>query len=401
MNEDPVKVMRVIARLNVGGPALHCLLLSKKLEQYGFSTVLVAGQMAEGEESYEKLFEHRPDIGDVEVTRLRRLTRLPSIMGDLQSLLELVSLMRRERPAVVHTHTAKAGVLGRIAAFLTGVPVVIHTFHGHVLHGYFSKFISTLITYLERSLALGSSAIVTLSPALKKELSGRFKIARPGRFHIIPLGRDLEPFYECKRHHGELRNELGLTEDTPLVGCVGRLVPIKDHRTLLEAFRVMNNKEAQLVIVGDGELKEDLQIRVRTLSLEQRVHFVGWRSDLPRIYCDLDLLALSSRNEGTPLSIIESFAASCPVVATQVGGVKDMFHDHKELADNITQCAEGYLVPSASVKAFAAALDSMIERSDYRLQCAARGRQSAAYYSDENLAERMAGLYNTLLVRPQ
>lgn len=399
MSERGVKVMRIIARLNVGGPALHCLLLSQKLGALGFTTTLVAGQMAEGEESYEKLFAERPDIAAVPVTRLQRLTRLPSALGDVLTLFELIQLMRRHRPAVVHTHTAKAGVLGRIAARITGVPVVVHTFHGHVLHGYFSPFISKGIALLERGLAVLSSAIVTLSPALRDELSQVFKVAPKRRFRIIPLGRDLDRFFDSQALRGQIRKELGLGAKTPLLGCIGRLVPIKDHETLLRAFADCPVKEAHLLLAGDGELKEGLRARCRELGIQERVHFLGWRSDLPAIYEDIDALVLSSRNEGTPLSIIESFAASCPVVATAVGGVPDMFHNPQAQSDGLSLCDEGILVPKSNAALLSKALQRMLEGHEQRQGYGKSARKAAEHYTDQRLAERMATLYNDLLAR--
>ncbi|MDF1664694.1 MAG: glycosyltransferase [Planctomycetota bacterium] len=399
MRGEPVKVMRIIARLNVGGPALHCLILAQKLNTFGFRTTLVAGQMADGEESYEKLFSDRPDIATVPVTRLQRLTRLPSMFGDLLTLFELIRMMRKLRPAVVHTHTAKAGVLGRIAAFVTGVPVVVHTFHGHVLHGYFSPLISKGIALLERGLGVLTSAIVTLSPALRDELSGVFKVGPKRRFRIIPLGRDLDRFYDCERLRGSLRKELGLDSETPLLGCIGRLVPIKDHETLLRAFAELPMKTAHLILAGDGELNDSLQEMSRVLGLEARVHFLGWRSDLPAIYSDIDALVLSSKNEGTPLSIIESFASSCPVVSTAVGGVPDMFHNPTLEQDGTTSCDEGILVPKSEPSLLSRALERMLGDASARTMRGERALAAAANYSDHRLAERIAGLYKELLAR--
>lgn len=401
----PPKVMRIIARLNVGGPALHCLLLSTELERRGFESVLVFGQPADGEASYQELFDKRPEFQQARLISLPRMSRLPSVFGDLKSFFQLLRLIHKEKPQIIHTHTAKAGVLGRIAATLMGVPVVVHTFHGHVLRGYFSDRMSRLITRIEQLLARMSSALITLSPALKHELSQDFQVARPQRFRIIPLGRDLEGFHACATLKGQLRAELGLKPEDAIVGCVGRLVPIKNHRLLLEAHKrlqALRPQPVHLVLVGQGELAEELKNEVKRLELEHCVHFLGWRSDLPKLYADFDLLALSSDNEGTPLSIIESFAASCPVVSTRVGGVADMFHEpdaalEESLPEAVELRAEGALVPAKQPQALAEALSLLLSSQKLRARCAAAALQASTHYSENRLADRMASLYRELL----
>lgn len=401
----PIKILRIIARLNVGGPALHCLLLSDRLRQEGFETVLVTGAPAPGEASFEELFSERREASNIRIERLPAMRRAPGPWRDLQALFRLIALIRRERPDVVHTHTAKAGVLGRLAAWLCGVPVIVHTFHGHVLHGYFSAPISLLVRLAERLLAHLSSALVTLSPALAEELSGRYRIAPREHFHLVALGRDLEAFYQAPK--GRIHEELGLPASIPLIGCIGRLVPIKDHETLLSAFALLPKETAaRLLIVGEGELGAALRERAGELGLlgeSPRVYFLGWRSDLPEIYGDLRAMVLSSRNEGTPLSMIESFASSCPVVATRVGGVPDMMGE--VLAppgpEQVEARAAGWLVPPGDPKALALALERALGDDEAHSRAASEARKLAAGYSADRLASDIARLYRKLLSEVQ
>src|SRR5581483_4023722 len=257
-----------------------------------------------------------------------RLVKVPglgrriSARDDARALGALVSLIRRERPDVVHTHTAKAGALGRIAARLARVPVVVHTFHGHVLSGYFGPVGSLLARVAERALALLADRLVVLSDRQRDDLARTFHVARPEKFTIVPLGRDLSAFARAPR--GRLRAELGLDAKTPLLAFVGRLVPIKDPSTLLRALAAMKTK-AVVAVAGAGPLEEAVREEARSLGLAERVRLLGWRQDLDAILADADALVLSSRNEGTPLAIIEAFAAGTPVVSTAVGGVADMF----------------------------------------------------------------------------
>lgn len=394
VRKPKIKVMRIIARMNVGGPAVHCDLLSNRLSEYGYETVLVTGSIDSEEKSYEELFAVSPQ--GYRLVRLPKLTRLLSPLGDLKTLWSLIRLMRQEKPDIVHTHTAKAGLVGRIAAFVCGVPVVVHTYHGHVLSGYFSNAFSKMLQLLDKTLALRTTAIVTLSESLKKELSQKFRIAPEAQFHIIPLGRELKTLLATPRKNGALRKELGLPTDTLLFGIVGRLVPIKAHEQLLHAMKAIPH--VHLAVVGEGPLQESLQFLAQSLGLKERVHFLGWRSDLENIYSDLDCSVLCSKNEGTPLSMIESFAAGCPVVATAVGGIADMLTARDEVTSSKwSRCAEGILVERENLVALEEALKEMAEDSSYRVACSLKCRDKADGYTSETLTKRMAGLYSSLL----
>lgn len=409
-SNDSIKLMRIIARLNVGGPAVHCTTLSSKLSQYGYETVLVTGQPGEAEADFEQVF----GISQMnfKLIHLNRLQRMISIFGDFQTLWELIQLMKKERPQIVHTHTAKAGVLGRVAAFVTGVPIVVHTFHGHVLSGYFSKPFSYLIRWIEKILALKTTKIVTLSPNLQHELSCRFKLAPSSKFRVIPLGREISQFWESEKYKGELRKELGIHDQNVfLIGTLGRLVPIKDQRTLLKAFSLIDGKNSHihLVICGEGNLKEDLKKYTSELGISNRVHFLGWRADLPRIYADLDCFVLSSKNEGTPLSIIESFASGCPVISTRVGGVPDMFHERtqsQEVSSNSNEIrdldlkAEGILVQPQNPNALKHAIQIFHENRKLRFDCSVAAKKASHAYSVDSLAKNVDSLYQELLANP-
>ncbi len=402
-----LKVARIIARLNVGGPARHCLLLSEGLRAHGFETLLLTGRLEPGEAGV------LPDDaattpGGVRIERVPGLRQPVSPRDDVRALLALVRLLRRERPDVVHTHTSKAGALGRVAAAIAGVPVVVHTFHGHVLDGYFPALPSHLVRLAERSLARLTARIVTLSPTLRDELSARFGVAGPERFEVIPLGRDLETFRAGAP--GRLRAELGVAPDAPLVGAVGRLVPIKDVPLLVRAFArvAAGRRDAQLVLVGDGPERPAIEAAVRARDLGDRVRLLGWRDDLPSIYADLDVLAVSSRNEGTPLAVIEAFAAGVPVVATRVGGVPDMFDAPTRgvaaLATNgatpppgVDLRAQGALVASSDEAGLARALDLLLGHADLRRAAGEAARRRSEDWAAARLIDDTARLYRTLL----
>ncbi len=378
--------MRVIARLNVGGPAIHVIRLTERLGPPRFESALVCGQIGphEGDMSYlARAHGVRPIV-------IPALGREIAPLRDLSTLWRLWRLMRAYRPHVVHTHTAKAGFVGRVAARLAGVPVVVHTFHGHVFHGYFGPVKTRLFIFLERFCARLSDRVLTVSDRLKEELTG-YGIAPADRITVIPLGLDLAPFATTPRRAGALRRELGLSDATPLVGIVGRLVPIKNHRLFLEAATQVN-AAAHFVIVGDGECRADLEARAQALGLAERVHFLGWRDAdrLPAIYSDLDTLVISSDNEGTPVSIIEAMAAGAPVVSTAVGGVSDLIDDGRT----------GVLVPPGDAPALADAMNRLLHEPARAQALAETARPPAlARFGIDRLAEDLAGLYLELLCR--
>jgi glycosyltransferase involved in cell wall biosynthesis len=306
---------------------------------------------------------------------------------DAGTLAALVRLMRRERPHIVHTHTAKAGALGRLAAWMTGVPAVVHTFHGHVLDGYFSPARTRVFVAIERTLARRSSRLVAVTPTVREQLLGR-GIGRPDQFDVVRLGLDLDPFLDAARWRGELRRELGVAAGTPLVGIVGRLVPIKAHEVFLDAAAALSaTTAAAFVVVGDGERRVELEARAAALGLGARVRFLGWRADLPRIYADLDVVALSSLNEGSPVALIEAMAAGRAVVSTKVGGVGDVVaHDRT-----------GWLVPSRDARALAAAIDALLADPARRAALGDAARSSVyPAYGMSRLVGDIDRLYSSL-----
>jgi glycosyltransferase involved in cell wall biosynthesis len=315
----PLRIVRVIARLNMGGPAHHVAILSGQLPPDRFHTTLVTGRVGAGEEELPVAVEH------VAVTSLA-----PEIdpRRDLAALATLVRLMRRERPDIVHTHTAKAGLIGRIAARLAlgRRPIVIHTYHGHVLEGYFGRLKTALYRVLERVLARTSDVLIGVSQATVDDLV-RLRIAPADHFRVIPLGLDLDRFTrltDADRDAG--RAELGLDHRDVTALFMGRLVPIKRVDRLIDAAAGARARGVPLVlvIVGGGELESELRAQASSLGIEDAVRFVGYRADVAPLLAAADLAVLSSASEGTPVALIESAAAGLPLVATDVGGVRDV-----------------------------------------------------------------------------
>lgn len=301
--------------------------LARGLEPHGFHTRLVAGTLESGEGDMSWYARER----GVEPTLLPAIAREVRPVRDLRGLLALRRLFTRERPAIVHTHTAKAGTIGRAAAASAGVPVRIHTFHGHVLGGdYFSGLRTRAFREVERRLARVSSRLVVLTQAQRREMSERLHIADASKFAVIPLGLELARFrqVDARRVRAAARAGLGIGLEERVVGIVGRLVPVKNHELMLDAFARlcrMDGPPWRLLIVGGGEDREEaLRGRSRWLGIEGRVLWLGWRRDLPQIYPVMDVVALTSRDEGTPVALLEALAAGIPVAARAVGGVPEV-----------------------------------------------------------------------------
>jgi glycosyltransferase involved in cell wall biosynthesis len=382
---DRIRVVRVIARLNVGGPAIHATLLTERLDAARFDSLLVTGTEEPGEANYLTL----------RGTGLRPLHVIPALgreiryRQDATALVELTRLLRRVRPHIVHTHTAKGGTLGRLAARWAGVPIILHTYHGHVFHGYFSRARTRVFVAIERWLARRTDRLLTVSDAVRDDLLA-LGIGTPDQHVVVPLGLDLERFVECDRHRGALRRELRVPDSAPLVGIVARLVPIKAHEVFLEAAgRVARLVEdSHFLVIGDGERGPELRALATRLGLGDRVRFLGWRADVDRIYADLDVVALTSRNEGSPVSLIEAMAAARPVVATRVGGVPALVEDR----------VSGHLVEPGDAPGLARAIQALLGDADRRraMGMAGRKRVVPSLAADRLLAD-MERLYTDLL----
>ncbi len=308
--------------MNVGGPSLHVLYLSRDLTPFGFETRLAVGEPAKVEGSMIPLCE----ANGIKPVIIPSLNRPIDLVRDIRAFLGIVNQIRDFRPHIVHTHTTKAGILGRLAAIVCRVPVIAHTFHGHVFEGYFSPVVSRGIVSFERFLARLSDAIITLSPGLREDFLSRMRIPRNDKVHVVPLGLELGKFLKTPRRTGTFRKSLGIPERAGLLGVVARLVPVKNHQGILRVFSRLVPKipDLHLAFIGGGELETDIRREIRALGLGGRVHLTGIIHDIEAVYSDLDLLLLASFNEGTPVVIIEALSGGCPVASTPVGGVREI-----------------------------------------------------------------------------
>ncbi|MFN8523821.1 MAG: glycosyltransferase family 4 protein [Chloroflexota bacterium] len=376
-----LRILRAITRLNIGGPAIHAILLTAGLTNERFSSVLVTGLEGPHEGTMRQFAE---DHG-VKPLVLPDLGREVSPLNDLRATFRMYRLIRASRPHVVHTHMAKAGTAGRLAAKLARVPIVVHTFHGHTFHSYFGPLKTRVFIGIERALAKGCDRIIAVGEDQRQELAG-YGIAPLSKIVAIPLGLPIGEMLTAEQRRGRLRAELGATADEPLVGIVARLVPIKAHEVFLQAAAriaaVMPS--TRFVIIGDGERRAELEEMARELGVAERVHFLGWRADMADVYADLNVVTLSSNNEGSPVALIEAMAAARPVVATRVGGVGEVVqHD-----------VSGLLVPPREPEAFAAAVIELLRDGARAEEMGAAGRPLVyPKYSSDRLVDDISALY--------
>jgi glycosyltransferase involved in cell wall biosynthesis len=394
-NRRRVKTVRIIARLNVGGPARHVVLANQGLSARGYDTLLVHGRVGPGEAS----LEHAAHDAELRVTMVPELGPRISIISDLVAFAKLLRVMFAESPDIVHTHTAKAGALGRVSAALFNATrarrrraVVIHTFHGHVLSGYFGRAGNMAVRLSERLLALLTDWIVTISPRQKEEIAHRFGVAPASKIVVIPLGLDLSELLASPVNDTSIRDRLGISRTDLVFGFVGRFVAIKDLATLIRAFASAHTAvpSTHLMLFGDGPQRAELRDLARHEGIESHVHFVGWTEDLVSVYSAIDVCVLSSLNEGTPVALIEAMAAGRPVIATAVGGVPDVV-DHGRT---------GMLVPSRDAAALGGAMAELASNAGLRFEMGRNGREDVGRrFSHLRLVEDLSQLYAAALVR--
>jgi glycosyltransferase involved in cell wall biosynthesis len=311
----------MIARLNVGGPAIHTTLLTKYMEEKGYQTLLVSGR----EEKYEGNMLYLAEEKGVKPVIINEMSREIRPRQDWISYKKICRLMEEFKPDIVHTHTSKAGTLGRLAAHKYKVPVVVHTFHGHVLRGEFGPIRSEVFRQVEKFLARYTDRLVFISGTGKGELV-ELGVAPPEKFAVVYLGLELEKFRNAKQQRGAIRHELGLSEDDYLVGMVARLAGIKNHAEYFEAIRRIapTNPNIHFAVIGDGPTREQLSAIVRDMKIQSNVHFLGMRQDMVQVHADLDLCVLTSRNEGLPVAFLEALSSGTPILGSDVGATREL-----------------------------------------------------------------------------
>jgi glycosyltransferase involved in cell wall biosynthesis len=383
------RIVRVIARLNIGGPAIQAITLTKVLAERGYQTTLIRGR----EDEHEGSMDYLADELGVRRTLVGSMRRDPG-WRDLIALPRIWMIIGRQRPQILHTHAAKGGTLGRLAATLLPPrrrPLVVHTFHGHSLTGYFSSRRARFFLSVERFLARHTDCLIAVSQEVREDLVA-LGVAESGRFEVVPLGFDLSPFAapadERARRGAALRDELGIPRDARVVTLIARLVPIKRVDRFLRVAAALGDREGMIfLVVGDGELRAELESRAEARALGSRLIWAGFRRDVPDVCFASDVVVLTSDNEGTPVSLIEAHAAGRPVVSTRVGGVASV------VKDGVT----GFVVDADDDRGLAKAVGRILDDQNLARAMGSAGEAHAAAFSLETLVERVDGIYRRLL----
>jgi len=391
-----IKIVRIIARLNIGGPAIHAILLTEGLKE-PFESLLISGNVEEGEGDMI-YYAQEKKVAPIIIPQLRRSI---NPFNDLVAFLKIYRIIASERPDIVHTHTAKAGTLGRLGVVLHNFLhpknkiKLAHTFHGHVFSGYFNRLSTGFFIFIERLLASQTSQIITVSNSVKNELLS-LKICPADKIKVIPLGFELDKFLTVLPR----RNASNLN-----IGIVGRLVPIKNHKLFLDAAKIILKDNPlfniRFKIIGDGQLRKDLEDYVLSTGISSYVDFLGWQKDLAATYSNLDIVALTSINEGTPVSLIEAMASGRPVVATDAGGIKDLLGSDLMISPGgsaVRIMERGVLVFSQEPQDFSAAVGILLKDVTIRDKLVSAACEFVkVQFSKHRLIEDIGSLYKQIL----
>ncbi len=389
------RILRIHNRLIIGGPTLHVLNLTKFLPPE-FETLLLVGK----KEAHEKDASYLAEEMGVRTVAVPAMGRSMNPYGDYQAYRQVKRIIREFKPDIVHTHAAKPGAVGRMAAQALR-PVIVHTYHGHVFHSYFNTTKTQFIIRTERFLAKKTDALIAISNQQKQELVDDFKIARPDKFRIIPLGFELDKFFEGQPgKRQKFREEFRLSDDELAIGIVGRLVPVKNHFLFIDALHYALQHSKQPIcgfIIGDGDNRRALEIHARGLGIifshrrddpGVQLVFTSWRQDIDVVNAGLDIVAMTSLNEGTPVSLIEAQAANKPIVSTRVGGITDIVLENKT----------ALLSDVNDTDSFRQNLMSLINDATLRGQLSTAGKDFVQKkYGIERLVNDVSRLYAELL----
>ncbi len=404
LEQKKTKIVRIIARLNVGGPARHVVWLNQALQNEEFESVLLTGTVPEGEEDMGYFAAQH----GVEPKFIPEMSRELS-PKDIVSLWKVFRELWREKPDIIHTHTAKAGTIGRVAGFfyrwLSWRKVkIVHTYHGHIFHSYYGKLKTKVFLLIEKTLAfLATDKIIAISQQQFEEIHRQFGVGREKQFKVITLGIDLSAFADYEAKQNILRDEINAKPDEILVGLVGRLTEIKNHSFFLQVAKIYQERKnsnfpaLRFVIIGDGHLRELLEKEAENLGIKEVVTFLGNRNDADIFYAGLDIVALTSLNEGTPLSLIEAMANSRPCISTAVGGVVDLLGEVKSEEGGFAICERGIRVKLNEVEGFYNGLIYLAKNGELRKGFGKSGLEFVlTNYSKQTLISNLQSLYGEL-----
>ena len=387
------KILRIINRFNLGGPTYNAAYLTKYLEK-DYETILIGGQHEESEKSSLHILD---DLG-LKPIIIPEMQRSLNPYKDQIALRKIIKIIKEFKPDIVHTHAAKAGALGRRAAYKMGVKQIYHTFHGHVFHSYFGNLKTKVFKEIEKNLAKKSTKIIAISEIQKKELSEIHRICPAEKIEVIPLGFDLTRFNTDKdSKRKKFRKKWNLKENEIAIGIIGRLVPIKNHSFFIDSIKEIikkSNFPIRAFIVGDGEEKHNLINYVRNINLDYSLdtspatfHFTSWIKEIDEVNSGMDIICLTSLNEGTPVSLIEAQANGKPIVSTKTGGIKNIVLENKT----------ALLSENNDLQSFSQNLLSLVNNSEKRQLFSKYGLEKSEEFHYSKLINNVKNLYEKSL----
>jgi glycosyltransferase involved in cell wall biosynthesis len=387
-----IKVLHIITRLDMGGSAQNTLLSCKELSGK-YEILLVHGLSHESgmsdleKQIVEDVVEAAQKNG-VKVIALPSLVRSIRPIKDFRALFSLIWLIMKEKPDIVHTHSSKGGILGRLAAKIAGVPHIIHTPHGHVFYGHFGAFASKAFLWIEKVFSKFTDRVVALTDGEKNDYIN-LSVCSSEKLCKIHSGVDVKKFMHTNGNRVEKRRSLGLDQNEAVIGFVGWLLPIKGPDYLLKAMDDVWrwHPEASLVMVGKGDLDVDLRAEALKKNANGKVKFMGWREDIDEIMPLFDMLVLPSLNEGMGRVLVEAMAAGKPVVASRVGGIPDL----------VRHAETGYLVPPADEEALADGIKKLLDDPEKAKQMGQRGKEYCHQFSLDAMVSKLDDLYSDLM----
>jgi len=384
---NKIKVLHIITRLDKGGSAENTFLTLTGLDENSYEATLISGPVGDPKHDRRKQIEKQ----GIEYILIPELVRNISPINDLITLFKIYGFLRNEKFDIVHTHTSKAGLLGRLAAKLAGIPIVIHTPHGHVFFGYFGPFKTKIFIFLERLASRITHKILALTNREKKDYI-LFKIANEDKFVVINSGIELSRFKKLNFNEKQnIKKELGIPENSLIIGTVGRLVPVKGPEFLLKAAKQIVPKypDSFFIFTGDGYLRQDLEKKALEMGVKENIIFLGWRDDVAKIVSVYDVFVLPSLNEGMGRVLVEAMALGKPIVASNVGGIPDL----------VTHGKNGFLVSPKNPKELARYIQILLVDEEKREEMGQVGKEMAVSFSREIMVEKIVGLYKELMIQ--
>lgn len=390
------RILRILNRLIIGGPSLNATYLSRYMAPE-YETMLVIG----GKDDHEQDATHLAENLGLETVVVPSMKRAINIAEDRKAYNDIKKLIKDYKPDIVHTHAAKSGAIGRLAASACKVPVIVHTFHGHVFHSYFGKAKTNAFIQIERYLARKSSGIIAISDIQKQELGDTYKICPKDKIKVIPLGLDLDKFQQNKEEkRAAFRSKYLIADDEIAIGIIGRIVPVKNHSLFVASIAKLipqSNQKLRFVIIGDGDMRAQTEMELAAAQIDYayfptesraaQTICTSWLTEMDVVFAGLDIVALTSHNEGTPVSLIEAQAAGKPVVSTNVGGV----------ADVVLHNQTGIITPPNDSDSFAKGLLQLTENADKRIEFGIAGTHFvSSRYSYQRLVKDMSAYYEEL-----